>query len=67
MSTRLKLKYNDRGQIVESLTTAVFGLVFVSKITYEYDEEGNLSAEIIWQDMRQIKPIKRFPFPALVS
>lgn len=58
--TRLKLKHNERGQVIEALTTAVFGLVFVSKITYEYNEEGFLAAEITWQDTRQIKSIKRF-------
>jgi hypothetical protein len=60
MQTRLKLKYNERGQLTESLTTAVFGLVFVSKVTYEYNEDSLLTAEIHWQDTKQIKSIKRF-------
>ena len=61
MMTRLKFKYNERGQVVEALTTAVLGLVFVSKVTYEYDEDGNLAAEITWQSMQTIKSIKRYP------
>ena len=60
MTTHLKRKFNDHGQLVESLTTAVFGLVFISRFTYEYDEEGNLTAEITWQDMKHIQSIKRY-------
>ena len=66
MQTRLKFTYNDRGQLAEELTTAVFGLVFVSRVTYEYDEEGNLAAQITWKDMKTVQSIKRFT-PALAG
>lgn len=60
MPTRLKLKHNDRGQVVEALTTAIFGLIFISKITYEYTANGELAAEITWQDTKRIQSIKRY-------
>ena len=66
MPTRLIRKFNERGQLIESLTTAVFGLVFVSKMTYEYDSEGTLTAEVTWKDPRTIESVKHFS-PALAS
>ena len=59
MQTRIQFKRNERGQIIEALTTAVYGLVFISKVTYEYDEEGRLAAEITWRDNKHIQSIKR--------
>ena len=59
MQTRIKFKRNECGQIIEALTTAIYGLVFVSKITYEYDENGRLAAEITWRDSKHIQSIKR--------
>ena len=57
--TRLTRKFNERGQLIEVLTTAVFGLVFVSKTTYEYDSEGNLTAEMTWKDSKTIESVKQ--------
>lgn len=66
MQTKLKFKRNERGQVIESLTTGVFGLVFISKITYDYDEEGHLISETTWKDMKTVKSVKHL-LPALVS
>lgn len=59
MQTKLKFKRNERGQVIEALTTGVFGLVFISRVTYEYDEDGNLISEVTWKDMKTIKSVKR--------
>lgn len=60
MQTRIKFKRNERGQVTEALTTAIYGLIFVSKVTYEYDDEGRLAAEITWKDNRTVQSVKRF-------
>ena len=57
LRTQVKRKYNDRGQVIEELTTAVMGLIFISKITYEYDPDGFPTAEIIWKNPKHILAI----------
>ena len=60
MQKSLKLKYDSKGRLAESLTTAVFGLICVSRTTYDYDAEGNLVQETSWHDLKRIKSIKRY-------
>lgn len=59
MQFKVKFKHNERGQVIEALTTAVLGLIFISKTTYEYDEQGQLAAEITWKDAKTIASIKK--------
>lgn len=69
MQRKIKFKRNERGQIVEALTTGVLGLIFISKITYEYDEHGELLSETTWKDAKTIASVthKKSRVPELVS
>jgi hypothetical protein len=60
MNRRIKKKYDKRGLLIEVLQTSVFGLVFDSKTTFEYDEGGYLTLEADWYDMKTIKATRRY-------